>query len=193
MYREIIYSPLAETLCPFASGTYTPTTPAPGASPPGIVGLFANGGSITAGEDATAVTVNATAASASYGLNAINGGTIGPLDVAGVTTTASSSPAVYALGAGSTITLTLLPPTSPALATIVTTGDDLAGVLASSGGSVVLSGGSVMTSGAGSAGLDAFSGSISATGTTITTTAAPTPSGFNPPRLRSTAPVRRLR
>ena len=132
---------------PLASGTYTPTTPAPGASPPGIVGLFANGGSITAGQDPTAVTVNATAASASYGLNAINGGTIGPLDVAGVTTAASSSPAVYALKAGSTITLTLLPSTSPALATIVTTGDDSVGVLASSGGSVVLSGGSVMTIG----------------------------------------------
>ena len=70
---------------------------APGVSPPAIVGLFANGGSITAGEDATAVTVNATAASVSYGLNAINGGTIGPLDVAGVTTEASLSPAVYAL------------------------------------------------------------------------------------------------
>ena len=126
--------------CPFASGTYAPTVLAPGSSPPAIVGLFANGGSITAGEDATAVTVNATAASASYGLNAINGGTIGPLDVAGVTTAASSSPAVYATGAGSTITLTLLPPTSPAVVTIVTMGIDSAGVLATSGGSVFLTG-----------------------------------------------------
>ena len=164
--------------CPFASGTYAPTVLAPGASPPAIVGLFANGGSITAGEDATAVTVNATAASASYGLNAINGGTIGPLDVAGVTTAASSSPAVYATGAGSTITLTLLSPTSPAVATIVTTGVDSAGVLATSGGSVVLTGsgptgGSVTTETDGSVGLNAFSGSISATGITITTMGDP--------------------
>ena len=160
--------------CPFASGTYAPTASAPGTSPPAIVGLFANGGSITAGEDATAVTVNATAASTSYGLYATNGGTIGPLDVAGVTTAASCSPAVYAFGAGSTITLTLLSPTSPAVATIVTTGGDSAGVLAKSGGSVVLTGsgptgGSVTTETDGSVGLNAFSGSISATGITITT------------------------
>ena len=160
--------------CPFASGTYAPTVLAPGASPPAIVGLFANGGSITAGEDATAVTVNATAAGASYGLYATGGGTIGPLDVAGVTTAASSSPAVWAIGAGSTITLTLLSPTSPAVATIVTTGVDSAGVLATSGGSVVLTGsgptgGSVTTETDGSVGLNAFSGSISATGITITT------------------------
>src|ERR1700734_335275 len=165
--------------CPFASGTYAPTVAIPGTPPQPIVGLYANGGSITAGEDATAVTVNATAASASYGLYATNGGTIGPLDVAGVTTAASSSPAVYATGAGSTITLTLLPTTSPAVVTISTTGIDSAGVLATSGGSVFITGGptseeeptaaSVTTTNDGSAGLNAFSGSISATGITITT------------------------
>ena len=164
--------------CPFASGTYTPTVAAPGTVPSAIVGLYANNGSITPGEEATAVTVNATAVSTSYGLYAAGGGTIDggttdggtlPLDVAGVTTSASRSPAVFATGAGSTITLTLLSPTSPALATIVTTGIDSAGVLAESGGSVVLTGGSVMTSNDGSVGLNAFSGSISATGTTITT------------------------
>ena len=163
--------------CPFASGTYAPTVLAPGASPPAIVGLFANGGSITAGEDANAVTVNGPAAT-TYGLNAISGGTIGPLDVAGVTTAASSSPAVWAFGAGSTITLTLLSPTSPAVATIVTSGLDSAGVLSTSGGNVVLTGsgptgGSVTTENNGSAGLNAFSGSISATGITITTMGDP--------------------
>ena len=169
---------LSGDTCPFASGTYTPTVAIPGPGTQPIVGLYANNGSITPGEEATAVTVNATAASTSYGLYAAGGGTIDggttdggtlPLDVAGVTTSASSSPAVFATGAGSTITLTLLSPTSPALATIVTTGIDSAGVLAESAGSVVLTGGSVMTSNDGSVGLNAFSGSISATGTTITT------------------------
>ena len=124
--------------CPFASGTYTPTVAAPGTVPSAIVGLYANNGSITPGEEATAVTVNATAVSTSYGLYAAGGGTIDggttdggtlPLDVAGVTTSASRSPAVFATGAGSTIALTLLSPTSPALATIVTTGINSAGVL----------------------------------------------------------------
>ena len=164
--------------CPFASGTYTPTAPIPGPGTQPIVGLYANNGSITPGEEATAVTVNAIAAGTSFGLYATGGGTIDggptdggtlPLDVAGITTSASSSPAVFATGVGSTITLNLLSPTSPALATIVTTGIDSAGVLAESGGSVVLTGGSVMTSADGSVGLNAFSGSISATGTTITT------------------------
>jgi hypothetical protein len=122
---------------------------------------------------AVPVTIS-TSNGGTFGFYASGGGTIGSStmtpEVAGVTTEATLSDAVFASGAGSTITLTLLPPTSPALATIVTTGDDSTGVLASSGGRVVLSGGSVMTSGAGSAGLDAFSGSISATGTTITTT-----------------------
>ena len=122
---------------------------------------------------AVPVTVS-TSNGGTFGFYASGGGTIGGTimtpEVAGVSTEAFGSPAVYALGAGSTITLTLLPPTSPALATIVTVGNDSAGALARSGGSVVLSGGSVLTSGNGSAGLDAFSGSISATGTTITTT-----------------------
>ena len=170
---------LSGDTCPFASGTYTPTVAIPGPGTQPIVGLYANNGSITPGEEATAVTVNAIAAgSASYGLYAINGGTIDggatdgeplALDVAGVTTSASSSPAVFATGDGSKITLNLLSPTSPALATIVTTGVDSAGVLAESGGSVVLTGGSVMTSADGSVGLNAFSGSIKAMGTTITT------------------------
>lgn len=202
--------------CPFASGTYLPTTPAP-VTPPAspnnpIVGLFAEGGTIGASSDATSITIDAKLASTptvstsygvwsdgpgslinfftpsgvavpvtvstsnggTFGFYASGGGTIGGTimtpEVAGVSTEAFGSPAVYALGAGSTITLTLLPPTSPALATIVTVGNDSAGALARSGGSVVLSGGSVLTSGNGSAGLDAFSGSISATGTTITTT-----------------------
>ena len=131
---------LSGDTCPFASGTYTPTVAIPGPGTQPIVGLYANNGSITPGEEATAVTVNAIAAgSASYGLYAINGGTIDggatdgeplALDVAGVTTSASSSPAVFATGDGSKITLNLLSPTSPALATIVTTGVDSAGVLA---------------------------------------------------------------
>jgi hypothetical protein len=117
--------------------------------------------------------VNAPA-STGYGLYATNGGTIGPLDVAGVMTALSSSPAIFALGSGSTITLTVLSPTSPATATIETTALDSAGVLAESGGSVSLTGsgptgGSVTTENAGSAGLNAFSGTISATGITITT------------------------
>ena len=187
---------------PFASGTYAPTVAAPGTVPSAIVGLYANGGSITPGEEANAVTVNATAATTSYGLYAAGGGTIDggttdggtlPLDVAGITTSASSSPAVFATGVGSTITLTLLSPTSPALATIVTTGIDSAGVLAESGGSVVLTGGSVMTSADGSVGLNAFSGSISATGRRLRPKAASISSATHPTGLRSPTRARPLR
>ena len=53
--------------CPFTSGTYTLTVAVPGTFSSAIVGLYANGGSITPGEEATAVNVNAAAASTSYG------------------------------------------------------------------------------------------------------------------------------
>jgi hypothetical protein len=84
-----IFAPSGDS-CPFASGTYTPTVPIPGPPPQPIVGLYADGGSITALPGGAPVTVNATEPSTSYGFYATNGGTIGPLEVAGVTTRLSN-------------------------------------------------------------------------------------------------------
>ena len=216
MYREIIYSPLAETLAPSLPALIPRPRRFRALLLQPIVGLFANGGiHHTPREDATAVTdqrdptgqreqsgsqsissrhptpPEPSARRTAARVYASGGGTIGVTDAAGVST--KPSPAVYALGAGSTITLTLLPPTSPALATIVTAGDDSAGVLASSGGSVVLSGGSVMTSGTAPRGWTPSPAQFRRRERRLRRRAAPTPSGINPPRLRSTARVRPLR
>jgi hypothetical protein len=79
------------------------------------------------GEESPSVAVPVTISTSNggtFGFYASGGGTIGSStmtpEVAGVTTEAILSPAVYALGAGSTITLTLLPSDAPA--TIVTKG-----------------------------------------------------------------------
>jgi hypothetical protein len=207
--------------CPYASGAYNATTLIPVAPANTIVGLFANGGTITAADEATSISVTAsvvstpmaprtsyavwsdgpgsminfftpsgaavpftvsTSNSGTFGFYASGGGTIGSStmtpEVASLTTSSSGANAVYAIGAGSTITLELLAPTAPALATIVTTGLDAPGAVAQSGGSVVLTGtgGSVLTEGDGSPGLaarglatDTVPTTISATGITITT------------------------
>ncbi len=53
--------------CPDASGTYTPTAMIPGAPPPQpIVGLYAEGGTITASSSPTPITISATAANLNW-------------------------------------------------------------------------------------------------------------------------------
>src|SRR5277367_5572893 len=101
------------------------------------------------GEESPSVAVPVTISTSNggtFGFYASGGGTIKASEVAGVTTSASSSPGVYANGAGSTITLTLVPPPPveppvPPVPTIITSGLDSPGVLSRSGGSVVLTGG----------------------------------------------------
>jgi hypothetical protein len=102
----------------------------------------------TPSDVAVPVTIS-TSNGGTYAFYASSGGTIGSStmtpEVASVTTTASGAQAVYAFGAGSTITLSLLPPTSPALATIVTTGLDSPGALSLIGGSISLTSVSSLT------------------------------------------------
>ena len=106
----------------------------------------------------------------SFGLYATDGGVIAGTSangLGGVTTEGATSPAIFADGAGSSITVTLIAPKSGS--TVLTEADDSTGVLSAFGSSVTLTGGSVTTEGNGAAGLLAFFGSISATGTKITT------------------------
>ena len=188
--------------CPFASGTYTPTAPIPGPGTQPIVGLYANGGSITPGEDATAVTVNATAASTSFGLYATGGGTIDagttdggplPLDVAGVTTSASSSPAVSPLVSGRRSPSRSSRPPLPRSQRSSRRGSIPRASWPSPGGSVVLTGGSVMTSNDGSVALNASPARFRRRERRLRPKAASISSATHPTGLRSPTRARPLR
>jgi len=138
---------LAGDDCPFASGTYTPTTPIP-IPPSTIVGLFAqNGGSISDLPGATSITVNANPAAGSYAVWSD-----------GVAPSAPFTPSQINLAVP---------------VTIRTFGEDSFGLYASGGGTITTSDGlSVTASGASSIGVYASGASPSGAPSTIAVTRA---------------------
>jgi hypothetical protein len=142
-------------------------------------GLFVTGGqSSIAASGVTIVTgAGGPAAPGGVGVLASSGGTA-TVSGGSVTTKGANAAGLYATGAGSTVTTTLL---SGVGAAVVTSGNNSPGAQADNGGSVSLTSGSVATSGASSPGLYALgaigdsgaASSISATGVTVSTVSSP--------------------